>query len=210
MRKLVVLSSILALAACSSPPKPPVVDGSNRHAVNTPETAETIALRAKLAQAEEKLRVEQARPVISPAVLQPAPPPPARSRTFSVHFPYNGTNFNLSADDSAQLLPLLAKARRIEVRGRTDGQRPSTADEKIALNRALAAQRFLIGQGVSPAIISVNYVSAGDYVLCAVTSEPIALAELKYWSVALQEPYATAEASLQRELQTRKRGISAD
>lgn len=163
MRKLVVLSSILALAACSSPPKPPVVDGSNRQAVNTPETAETIALRAKLAQAEEKLRVEQARPVISPAVLQPAPPP-ARSRTFSVHFPYNGTNFYLSADDSAQLLPLLAKARRIEVRGRTDGQRPSTADEKVALNRALAAQRFLIGQGVSPAIISVNYVSAGDYV----------------------------------------------
>jgi len=181
MRKLVVLSSILALAACSSPPKPPVVDGSNRHAVNTPETAEVIALRAQLAQSEEKLRVEQARlrveqarPVISPAVLQPAPPPPARSRTFSVHFPYNNTNCHLSADDSAQLLPLLAKARRIEVRGRTDGQRPSTADEKIALNRALAAQRFLIralaaqrfliGQGVSPAIISVNYVSAGDYV----------------------------------------------
>ena len=44
------------------------------------------------------------------------------------------------------------------------GQRPHVGDEKIALNRALAAQRFLIGQGVSPAIISVNYVSAGDYV----------------------------------------------
>jgi len=163
MRKLVVLSSILALAACSTPPKPPVVDGSNRHAVNTPETAEVIALRAQLAQSEEKLRVEQARPVISPAVLQPAPPP-VRSRTFSVHFPYNDTNFRLNADDSAEILPLLAKARRVEVRGRTDGKRPSTADEKIALNRALAAQRFLIGQGVSPAIISVNYVSAGDYV----------------------------------------------
>jgi outer membrane protein OmpA-like peptidoglycan-associated protein len=163
MRKLVVLSSILALAACSSPPKPPVVDGSNRHAINTTETAEVIALRAKLAQSQEKLRVEEARPVISPAVAQPSSPP-ARSRTFSVHFPYNGTKFYLNGADRAQLLLLLSKARRIEVRGRTDGKRPSSADEQVALNRALAAQRFLIGQGVSPAIISVNYVSAGDYV----------------------------------------------
>jgi outer membrane protein OmpA-like peptidoglycan-associated protein len=163
MRKLVVLSSVVLLGACASPPVPPVVDGSNRHAVNIPETAEVIALRAQLAQSQEKLRVEQARPVVSPVALQPAPAPP-RSRTFSVHFPYNGTNFHLSADDAAQLLPLLGNARRVEVRGRTDGQRTSVADEKIALNRALAAQRFLIGQGVSPAIISVNYVSAGDYV----------------------------------------------
>jgi outer membrane protein OmpA-like peptidoglycan-associated protein len=163
MRKLIVLFSLFVLVACSSSPKPPVVNGSNRHAVNTPEAAEVIALRAQLAQLEERLRLEQSRPVISPADLQ-ALPPPARSRTFSVHFPYNRSNFKLNAEDSAQLLPLLAKARRIEVRGRTDGQYPSPADEKIALNRALAAQRFLIGQGVLPAIISINYVSAGDYV----------------------------------------------
>jgi outer membrane protein OmpA-like peptidoglycan-associated protein len=163
MRKLVVLTSAVLLGACASPPAPPVVDGSNRHAVNTPETAEVIALRAQLAQSQEKLRVEQARPVVSPVTLQPVPPLP-RSRTFSVHFPYNSTNFQLSTDDAAQLLPLLGNARRVEVRGRTDGQHPHAGDEKIALNRALAAQRFLIGQGVSPAIISVNYVSAGDYV----------------------------------------------
>lgn len=163
MRKLVVLSSVLLLGACSSPPRPPVVDGSARQVVNSPESAEVIGLRAQLAQSQEKLRLEQARPVVSPVVVQPAPPP-ARTHTFSVHFPYNGTKFHMRADDAAQLLPLLGNARRVELRGRTDGQHPSAADEKIALNRALAAQRFLIGQGVSPAIISVNYVSAGDYV----------------------------------------------
>lgn len=37
--------------------------------------------------------------------------------------------------------------------------------------------------------------SPGDHVLCAVTQQPIALEELRYWSVERQEAYATAEAS---------------
>jgi hypothetical protein len=41
--------------------------------------------------------------------------------------------------------------------------------------------------------------SHGDHVLCAVTRQPIPLADLKYWSVERQEAYATAEASLQAE-----------
>lgn len=48
-------------------------------------------------------------------------------------------------------------------------------------------------------------VSPGDFVLCAVTGKPIALADLRYWSVELQEAYATAEASLQRYRETRRR-----
>lgn len=50
----------------------------------------------------------------------------------------------------------------------------------------------------------------GAFVRCAVTGEPIPLDELKYWSVARQEPYANAAASLSRELEIdpglRKRG----
>lgn len=41
----------------------------------------------------------------------------------------------------------------------------------------------------------------GSFVRCAVTGESIPLDELKYWSVARQEPYANAEISLNRELQ---------
>ena len=41
--------------------------------------------------------------------------------------------------------------------------------------------------------------SHGDHVLCAVTHQPIALADLKYWSVERQEAYANAEASFQAE-----------
>jgi hypothetical protein len=41
--------------------------------------------------------------------------------------------------------------------------------------------------------------SHGDHVLCAVTRQPIPLAELKYWSVERQEAYCTAAISLQAE-----------
>ena len=41
----------------------------------------------------------------------------------------------------------------------------------------------------------------GSFVRCAVTGEIIPIDELKYWSVARQEPYVNAEVSLQRELE---------
>ncbi len=39
--------------------------------------------------------------------------------------------------------------------------------------------------------------SDGDHVLCAVTGAAIPLDELRYWSVARQEAYASAAASLE-------------
>jgi hypothetical protein len=44
-------------------------------------------------------------------------------------------------------------------------------------------------------------IRAGDFVRCAVTGRQIPLAELKYWSVARQEPYADAEAAHRRYLE---------
>jgi hypothetical protein len=41
--------------------------------------------------------------------------------------------------------------------------------------------------------------SHGDHVLCAVTRQPIPLAELRYWSVERQEAYISAAASLAAE-----------
>jgi hypothetical protein len=38
----------------------------------------------------------------------------------------------------------------------------------------------------------------GAFVRCAVTGEPIALEDLKYWDVDLQEAYATPQAKLTR------------
>jgi len=41
----------------------------------------------------------------------------------------------------------------------------------------------------------------GTYVICAVSGEHITLEELRYWSVDLQEPYATAEIATRRSLE---------
>ncbi len=42
-------------------------------------------------------------------------------------------------------------------------------------------------------------ISDGDHVICAVTGARIPLHELRYWSVARQEPYVDAAASLKAE-----------
>lgn len=39
----------------------------------------------------------------------------------------------------------------------------------------------------------------GDYVRCAVTAQPIRLDELRYWSVARQEPYLDAATAFRRD-----------
>ena len=42
----------------------------------------------------------------------------------------------------------------------------------------------------------------GAFVRCAVTGVPIPLEELRYWSVDLQEAYASPETALQRHAAT--------
>ncbi len=41
----------------------------------------------------------------------------------------------------------------------------------------------------------------GHFVICAVSAAQIPLEELRYWSVDLQEPYASAEISTRRALE---------
>ena len=44
---------------------------------------------------------------------------------------------------------------------------------------------------------SFRMLVSGDHVVCAVSGEVIPLDDLLYWSVAKQEPYASAEISTQ-------------
>lgn len=44
----------------------------------------------------------------------------------------------------------------------------------------------------------LQVITAGDYVVCAVTGKKIPLAGLRYWNVDLQEAYVDAAAARQR------------
>lgn len=45
----------------------------------------------------------------------------------------------------------------------------------------------------------------GNFVTCAITGAAIRLEDLKYWSVARQEAYASAQEALVQELRTRRK-----
>ena len=45
----------------------------------------------------------------------------------------------------------------------------------------------------------------GDSVRCAVTGEPIALPDLRYWNVELQEAYASGEIAFERQQAVRSK-----
>ena len=70
--------------------------------------------------------------------------------------------------------------------------------EKFFGLRSEANIRFLDGE--------FEVVAPGEFVRCAVTGQPIALPDLRYWSVDMQEAYASADISLKRFLDLKSRG----
>jgi hypothetical protein len=65
--------------------------------------------------------------------------------------------------------------------------------EKFFGVRNEAKLRYLDGE--------FEVLTPGEFVRCAVTGQKIDLADLRYWSVELQEAYASADISLQRYLE---------
>jgi len=69
--------------------------------------------------------------------------------------------------------------------------------DKLFGIRGEAQVRYLDGE--------FQVLAPGDFVRCAVTGQKIDLTDLRYWSVELQEAYASAEISFKRYLETRQR-----
>jgi hypothetical protein len=84
--------------------------------------------------------------------------------------------------------PLNAEFPEVYLLNRTDRPQPMPGEAEI---------KYLDGD--------FRIVRPGAFVRCAVTGVPIPLEELRYWSVDLQEPYATPEAVLQRQASAYKK-----
>lgn len=73
--------------------------------------------------------------------------------------------------------------------------------DKLFGMRGEAQVRYLDGE--------FQVVAPGDFVRCAVTGQRIELQDLRYWSVDLQEAYASADVSLSRYLEAVRKQPSA-
>ncbi len=89
--------------------------------------------------------------------------------------------------------------------------RPAVSERNRPIERHEAMNRFekLIGMRTEARLRYLDgeyqVLSPGDFVRCGVTGEMVPLPELRYWSVDLQEAYASADASLRRTLERRTR-----
>ena len=83
-------------------------------------------------------------------------------------------------------------------RGRQKNGKPMNRFERLLGLKGEAKLRYLDGE--------FQVLAPGDFVRCAVSGEPIMLPDLRYWSVELQEAYATAEIAFERHSTIKARG----
>jgi len=169
---------LLLLASCSSPPKPPTVDESQKRPVNSQMALElqvckndlqntrllatesgrlaetTAASLANLAARQQILTVMQGH------VGQQA----QANGVFTVRFEFGSTRVVIPADVTAALIEDAKAAPLVLLRGRTDGTSDARAESRIARDRAAAVRDYLVAAGVDPARIRATYQPAGDHV----------------------------------------------
>ena len=163
MNKAALSIVLTLLSACTTAPKPPVVDGSDRQPINTGQAIKRNESRIKPAPRQVRRYAQTAYP---PETVKDsgAPIQPNAPQTVKVQFPFKATRFKPSPGQAEEIHELMLKSSQVIVRGRTDGKRYTASDENIALNRALSAKRYLVRNGASPLMIFINYYSGGDYI----------------------------------------------
>ena len=169
---------LLVLASCSSPPKPPTVDESQKRPVNSQMAVELQVCKNDLQNtrlmATESGRVAEtttatlanlaARQQIL-AAMQGAPgQQPKANSVFTVRFDFGSTRVVIPADVAATVVEDAKASPLVMLRGRTDGTSDAPAESRIARDRAAAVRDYLVAAGVDPARIRATYQPAGDHV----------------------------------------------
>jgi len=169
---------LFALASCSSPPKPPTVDESQKRPVNSQMAVELQVCKNDLQNtrllATESGRLAEttaatlanlaARQQILAAMQGPTGRQPQANSVFTVRFDFGSTRVVIPTDVAATLVEDAKASPLVLLRGRTDGTSDAPAEGRIARDRAAAVRDYLVAAGVDPARIRATYQPAGDHV----------------------------------------------
>ena len=169
---------LLVLASCSSPPKPPTVDESQKRPVNSQMAVELQVCKNDLQNtrilATESSRIAEttaatlanmaARQQLLAAMQAPASPQFLANSVFTVRFEFGSAHVVIPADAAASLIADAKTAPLVLLRGRTDGATDTPAESRVARNRAAAVRDFLVAAGVDPARIRATWQPVGDHV----------------------------------------------
>lgn len=185
-----LLPLVLLVASCSSPPKPPTVDESQKRPVNTATAVElqvckndlrntqilatesgriadsTTATLQQLAARQQTIAALQARAPVPASAPVPEPAPESASQAnsvFAVRFEFGSTRLAMPAELAAALVEEARFAPLVVLKGRTDGTADSLAESRVARERAAAVRDFLIGAGVDVSRIRATYQPVGDH-----------------------------------------------
>ena len=169
---------LLVLASCSSPPKPPTVDETQKRPVNSQMAVELQVCKNDL-QNTRLLATESGRTAETTAAtlanlaarqqilaaMQGAPgQQPKANSVFTVRFDFGSTRVVIPTDVAATLVEDAKASPLVMLRGRTDGTSDAPAESRIARDRAAAVRDYLVAAGVEPARIRATYQPAGDHV----------------------------------------------
>ena len=169
---LPLISWLLLLSSCSSPPKPPTVDESSKRPANSAMAVELQVCKSDL-QNTRILATESGRLAESTAATlerlaarqqaMAAMQAPQANSVFTVRFEFGSTRVVVPADAASALIEDARSAPLVLLRGRTDGATDAPGESRIARERANAVRDYLVAAGVDPARIRATYQPAGDH-----------------------------------------------
>lgn len=168
----------LALASCSAPPKPPVVDPASKRPANVPAIVELQICRNdlhdarllaaksdRLAQANAEIlaQLSQRQQSLAAAQEAAAHQREPRNRVFTVLFAFGSADVAIPSPDAQALVEAARLAPLVLLRGRTDGSGDSLVETRMARARAIAVRDYLVAAGVAPQRIRTTYQPTGDH-----------------------------------------------
>ena len=201
----------IVLTSCTSPPKPPTVDPSLKRPANASSAVELQVCKGELQntrirtaettrQAQSATATANRLALAYQASLSSSPSLSDEGNAiYTVLFPFGSTDVKISEPAAGALIERARKAALIVMRGRTDGERETPAESRVARDRAAAVRSYLVQAGVDPNRMRTTYQPVGDFAAENGTPAGRSLnrrVEIELYSVAPKAPIVVGPSRL--------------